>query len=117
MKLKKHITIFIVSIVFFTIALINFESIAYSDANIMVDTKNVVQGNEIEVNINLQNSVDFSAANFILTYDSAKLKYIGYTIGNSLKNANGTINGEIAINANISGKIEIGYMSETKQAT
>ena len=115
MKLKKYITIFIMMTVFLTILLINFKSIAFSDANIVLDTKNVVQGNEIEVNINLQNSVDFSAANFTLTYDSTILKYTGYTIGNSLKKSNGTINGEVAINANISGKIEIGYMSEATQ--
>lgn len=115
MKLKKYITIFIMMTVFLTILLINFKSIAFSDANIVIDTKNVVQGNEIEVNINLQNSVDFSAANFTLTYDSTILKYTGYTIGNSLKKSNGTINGEVAINANISGKIEIGYMSEATQ--
>lgn len=117
MKVKMCISILIVMILFASLNISNFKSIATTTANIVIDTKNVVQGNEVEVNIKLQNNVDFSAANFILTYDSNILEYKRYTVGDTLKKTDGSINGTVLINESINGEIKIGYMSDATQAS
>ena len=117
MKVKMCISILIVMILFASLNISNFKSIANTTANIVVDTKNIVQGHEVEVNIKLQNDVDFSAANFILAYDSNILQYKRYTVGNTLKKTDGSTNGTVLINENINGEIKIGYMSDVTQAS
>ena len=117
MKVKMCISILIVMILFASLNISNFKSIATTTANIVIDTKNVVQGNEVEVNIKLQNNVDFSAANFILTYDSNILEYKRYTVGDTLKKTDGSTNGTVLINESINGEIKIGYMSDATQAS
>ena len=117
MKSKIYITALIVTIILSSIAVTNFKSMASTTANIVVDIKNVVEGKEVAVNINLQNYVDFSAANFSLTYDSSVLKYTSYIVGNSLRKSDGSENGTVVFNNNKSGEIKIAYMSDANQTS
>ena len=83
--MKSKICILVVTIISLVLSITNFKSIASTNANIIVDSKDVIEGDEVEINIKLQNSIDFSAANFIVRYDSSILEYIDYAQGNSLK--------------------------------
>lgn len=115
MKSKLFITTLIVMIIFSTITVTNFKSIAVSEASIVVESKNAVQGTEIEVGIELKNTTEFSAVNFVLTYDSTVLEYKKYAVGDGVKNTDGSINGKVEINPNTKGQIKIGYISDAKQ--
>lgn len=117
MKSKLFITSLIVMIIFSAITVTNFKSIAVSEASIVVETKNAVQGTEVEVGIELKNEAEFSAVNFVLTYDSAVLEYEGYDVGDGVKNPDGSINGKVEINPNTKGQIKIGYISDAKQTS
>lgn len=119
--MKKIISLLSIIIILVVGILIQFEvtSIAATGdtANISVDTKDAAVGETVTININLQNTVDFVAANFELTYDDSKLSYQSYTIGESLKNAEGTTNGTIYLNTSTSGTIRIGYMSDVVEGS
>lgn len=117
MKSKLFITSLIVMIIFSAITVTNFKSIAVSEASIVVETKNAVQGTEVEVGIELKNEAEFSAVNFVLTYDSAVLEYEDYDVGDGVKNPDGSINGKVEINPNTKGQIKIGYISDAKQTS
>lgn len=117
MKLKIFVSILILMTMCSLLNITNFKSMAATTANIVVDTKNVVQGNEVEVNISLQNNVEFSAANFVLSYDASKIEYKGYTVGNTLKRTDGSINGTILLNEKTSGIIKIGYISDATETS
>ena len=114
--MRKIISLLSIIVILVVGILIQFEltSIAATGdtANISVDTKDAAVGETVTININLQNTVDFVAGNFELTYDDSKLSYQSYTIGNSLKNSEGTTNGTIYLNTSTSGTIRIGYMSD-----
>lgn len=119
--MKKIISLVSIIVILIVGMLIQFEltSIAVTGdtANISVDTKDAVVGQAVTVNINLQNTVDFVAGNFELTYDDSKLSYQSYSIGDSLKNAEGTTNGTIYLNTSTSGTIRIGYMSDVVEGS
>ena len=119
--MKKIISLVSIIVILIVGMLIQFEltSIAATGdtANISVDTKDAVVGQAVTVNINLQNTVDFLAGNFELTYDDSKLSYQSYSIGDSLKNAEGTTNGTIYLNTSTSGTIRIGYMSDVVEGS
>ena len=93
--MKSKICILVVIIISLALSITNLKSIASTTANIIVDSKDVIDGDEVEINIKLQNDIDFSAANFIVRYDSSILEYIDYAPGNSLKNQERKCKGNI----------------------
>lgn len=65
-------------------------------------------GDEITININLNNAAKFASTNLILNYNSKDLEYISYTEGEVLKT--GAMN--IVKNDSEKGKIAIGYVAD-----
>ena len=65
-------------------------------------------GDEIDININLNNTAKFAATNLILNYNSKDLEYVSYTKGEVLES------GAMSIVKNDSekGKIAIGYVAD-----
>lgn len=121
--MKKNISLLSIIVILIVGILVKFQvqSIAVNSSDtaiLTVDTKKAVVGDTVTVNINLQNSVEFVAGNFELTYDSSKLSYQNYAIGDSLKKSDGTANGTLYLNTTTSGTIKIGYMSDvTEEST
>ena len=115
--MKSKMCILIIMIIFILLGITNFKSMASTSANILVESKDVFQGDTVEVKINLQNSIDFSAGNFTVRYDSSILGYEAYEVGNSLKNDDGEVNGTLLINKNVVGELRIGYIAEADQTS
>ena len=65
-------------------------------------------GDEITININLNNTAKFASTNLILNYNSKDLEYVSYTKGKVLES--GAMN--IVKNNSEKGKIAIGYVAD-----
>lgn len=113
--MKSKICILIIVIALVTLMYTNLKSIGLTSANIEVDTKNVLLGKEVQISIRLKNNIDFSAGNFVLSYDNTVLEYKGYSVGDVLKKTDGNINGMLVLNEKVAGKIGIGYISDANQ--
>ena len=90
---------------------------ASQNANFKVENVTGQVGETVSVKIDMLNDVDFLAGDFIIGYDSTKLQYISYQLGDVLKEGYKTIvnpiesKGEIKI-AYIANKGELSYLKK-----
>ena len=83
----------------------------FGEAQFKVENVSTEKGQEFEIEIDLSNTQDFVAANFEYDYDASKLEYIGYEVGDSLKNGAMTM----VNNDKESSKVLIGYVSNPEE--
>ena len=78
-----------------------------SEVGIRVKNIECLKGEEINVEIELQDDSNFVAANFEYIYDNSSLEYIGYEIGDSI--ANGAMT--LVNNDELNSKVLIGFVA------
>ena len=107
------------------LTLISFAS--DTDVSFSIGSMNAQKEENIVVTVNMNCTTSFSAANFVLTYDSNVLEYVPYydednqvddnqNCGQTILNSSGIPNATLAINSNTAGTIKIGYMSQKSVA-
>ena len=74
--------------------------------NLSVSSATAKVGDEVSIDINLNNNSNFVSANLILNYDTEELEYVSYTEGKVLKE--GAM--KIVKNNSETGKVAIGYV-------
>ena len=93
-----------------------------TDVSFSIEDKNVQRGETITEIVNMNCTTSFSAANFVLTYDSNVLEYVPYydednevdynqNCGSTILNQSGIPIGTVLINSETAGTIKVGYMS------
>lgn len=122
---KVFLSMLLVALVLFTIAISINTYAANSDVKFNVVTTSAKVNDTVTVVVNMDCTNNFAAANFVLNYDSSILEYIPYTSGGEVdytQNCGATIlNGGVptctlAINSSTAGTIKIGYMSQASVA-
>ncbi len=87
------ILLIILAIIFATIKVLNKQDKQIINAKAGANTHLVIKdikasaGQEINIEVNLQNDSNFVAANFEYIYDSTNLEYVDYKAGDSINNA------------------------------
>ena len=92
------------------------------DVSFSIGSMNMQRGETSTVIVNMNCTNSFSAANFVLTYDSNVLEYVPYldeyddvdynqNCGSTILNNSGVPIGTVLINSETLGTIKIGYMS------
>lgn len=95
---------------------------AGTDVSFTIGSMNAQKGQTYTVQVNMNCTTSFSAANFVLTYDSNVLEYVPYydedndvdynqNCGQTILNSSGVPNATVLINSDTAGTIKIGYMS------
>lgn len=93
-----------------------------TDVSFSIEDKNVQRGETITETVNMNCTTSFSAANFVLTYDSNVLEYVPYydednevdynqNCGSTILNQSGIPIATVLINSETPGTIKVGYMS------
>lgn len=93
-----------------------------TDVSFSIEEKNVQRGETITEIVNMNCTTSFSAANFVLTYDSNVLEYVPFydednevdynqNCGSTILNQSGIPIGTVLINSETAGTIKVGYMS------
>lgn len=93
-----------------------------NDASFSVKNMNIQRGETITEVVDMNCTTNFSAANFVLTYDSNVLEYVPYydednevdynqNCGQTILNSSGIPNATVLINSDTVGTIKVGYMS------
>lgn len=93
-----------------------------NDVSFSVKKMNIQRGETITEVVDMNCTTNFSAANFVLTYDSNVLEYVPYydednevdynqNCGQTILNSSGIPNATVLINSDTVGTIKVGYMS------
>lgn len=83
----------------------------FGEAQFKVENITTEKGQEFEIEIELLNTENFVAANFEYNYDSSKIEYVSYKVGDALKNGAMTM----VNNDKENSKILIGYIANPEE--